>query len=170
MTTQELDHRVDVSRKMRICFHDDGLISQFEGYDRLDELDWLDYQERYGDIQRLDRDPRGRGDSTNRYKVSKQADVLVVFYLLPPTEVREISTGSAIRSIRTPTWANVEYYLARISRVHALVGGALLGAGPTRPAPLVGPVPPSPAQQHRRHPGRHDARGSTSAPWPGPST
>ena len=39
----------------------------------------------------------------------------MVFYLRCLPEVREISTGSAIRSIRTPTWANVEYYLARTS-------------------------------------------------------
>lgn len=29
--------------------------SQFEGYERLDELEWGEYRERYGDIQRLDR-------------------------------------------------------------------------------------------------------------------
>ena len=116
VTTQELDHWVDVSRKMRICFHDDGVISQFDGYDRLAELDWLDYQERYGDIQRLDRILESEGDSTNRYKVSKQADVLMIFYLLPPTEVREIfhRLGYTFDPDTDPR-ANVEYYLARTS-------------------------------------------------------
>ena len=116
VTTQELDHWVDVSRKMRICFHDDGVISQFDGYDRLAELDWLDYQERYGDIQRLDRILESEGDSTNRYKVSKQADVLMIFYLLPPTEVREIfhRLGYPFDPDTDPR-ANVEYYLARTS-------------------------------------------------------
>ena len=116
VTTQELDHWVDVSRKMRICFHDDGVISQFDGYDRLAELDWLDYQERYGDIQRLDRILESEGDSTNRYKVSKQADVLMIFYLLPPTEVRDIfhRLGYPFDPDTDPR-ANVEYYLARTS-------------------------------------------------------
>ena len=97
-----------------------GVISQFEGYDRLDELDWLDYQERYGDIQRLDRILEAEGDSTNRYKVSKQADVLMVFYLLPPDEFASYSTGSAIRSIRTPTPGERRVLPgAHVSRVHA---------------------------------------------------
>jgi alpha,alpha-trehalase len=116
LTARELDRWDDVSRKLRVCFHGDGIISQFEGYDSLEELDWLDYQERYGDIQRLDRILEAEGDSTNRYKVSKQADALMIFYLLSPVEVREIFRGlgypfDPAQDIR----ANVEYYLARTS-------------------------------------------------------
>jgi alpha,alpha-trehalase len=116
LTTHELDRWDDVSRKMRVCFHDDGVISQFEGYDRLEELDWLDYQERYGDIQRLDRILEAEGDSTNRYKLSKQADLLMIFYLLPAAEIREIfhRLGYPFDPDTDPR-ANVEYYLARTS-------------------------------------------------------
>ena len=39
---------------MFVPFHD-GVISQFEGYDKLAELDWDAYRNRYGNIQRLDR-------------------------------------------------------------------------------------------------------------------
>ena len=35
----------------------------------------------YGDIHRLDRILEAEGDTTNRYKLSKQADVLMLFYL-----------------------------------------------------------------------------------------
>ena len=49
LTPRELAHWDDVSRKMRICFHD-GVISQFEGYEHLEELDWDAYRGRYGDI------------------------------------------------------------------------------------------------------------------------
>jgi alpha,alpha-trehalase len=116
LTTDELDRWDDVSRRMRVCFHDDGVISQFDGYDRLEELDWLDYQERYGDIQRLDRILEAEGDSPNRYKVSKQADVLMIFYLLPPAEVRVIfhRLGYPFDPATDPR-ANVDYYLARTS-------------------------------------------------------
>ncbi len=116
LTTDELDRWDDVSRRMRVCFHDDGVISQFEGYDRLRELDWLDYQERYGDIQRLDGILEAEGDSTNHYKVSKQADVLMIFYLLSAVEVREIfhRLGYPFDSAKD-TRANVEYYLAHTS-------------------------------------------------------
>ncbi|MEJ2589516.1 MAG: hypothetical protein P8165_18420, partial [Deltaproteobacteria bacterium] len=52
---KETDQWDEISRKMRVVFHDDGIISQFEGYDQLEEFDWEGYSEKYGDIQRLDR-------------------------------------------------------------------------------------------------------------------
>ena len=71
-----------VSRKMRVVFHEDGVISQFEGYEELTELNWDVYRDRYGDISRLDRILEDEGDTPNAYKASKQADVLMLFYLL----------------------------------------------------------------------------------------
>ena len=71
----------DISRKMYVPFHGDGLISQFEGYEQLSELDWQHYHTRYGNIQRLDLILEAENDSTNCYKASKQADVLMLFYL-----------------------------------------------------------------------------------------
>ena len=46
------------------------------------------YRERYGNIQRLDRILRAEGDDPNRYKVSKQADVVMLFYLFSPSALR----------------------------------------------------------------------------------
>ncbi len=77
----ELDHWRDVSHKMRVCFHD-GVISQFEGYEHLAELDWDDYRTRYPDIARLDRILESEGLSANAYQVAKQPDVLMLHYLL----------------------------------------------------------------------------------------
>ena len=48
------------------------------------------YRQRYGDIQRLDRILEAEGDDVNRYKASKQADVLMLFYLLSSDELREV--------------------------------------------------------------------------------
>jgi alpha,alpha-trehalase len=116
LTTGEVERWDDVSRKLRVCFHGDGVIAQFEGYDRLQELDWLDYQERYGNIQRLDRILEEEGDSANRYKLSKQADVLMIFYLLSAAEVREIFHRLGYPfDPGADTRANVEYYMARTS-------------------------------------------------------
>jgi len=36
---EELERWQDITRKMRVVFHGDGIISQFEGYDKLDEFD-----------------------------------------------------------------------------------------------------------------------------------
>jgi trehalose/maltose hydrolase-like predicted phosphorylase len=79
---EELGRWEAVSRKIRIAFHHDGILSQFEGYEDLAELDWGRYRRQYDDISRLDRILEGEGDTTNAYKVSKQADVLMLLYLL----------------------------------------------------------------------------------------
>lgn len=110
----ELDRWHDITRKMSIPFHD-GVISQFEGYENLAELDWDAYRERYGDIQRLDWILEAEGDSVLRYKVSKQADVLMLFYLLSADELRELfdRLGYVLPPETIP--ATIDYYEARTS-------------------------------------------------------
>ena len=68
--------------QLRVPLHGDGIISQFDGYGGLEPFDWPGYQERYDNIQRLDRILEAEYDTPNRYQVSKQADVLMLFYLL----------------------------------------------------------------------------------------
>ncbi|WP_046471628.1 glycoside hydrolase family 65 protein [Allosalinactinospora lopnorensis] len=85
----EIDRFEDVSRRLRVPFHD-GVISQFDGYESLAELDWESYREAYGDIRRLDRILEAEADTCNRYKASKQADVLMLFFLLQSDELTEI--------------------------------------------------------------------------------
>lgn len=75
----------DITRRMRVDFHD-GVISQFTGYSGLAELDWA----RYGGVRRLDRALEADGDDVNRYKASKQADTLMLFYLLTADELLAI--------------------------------------------------------------------------------
>ena len=89
ISQEEIDRWVEVSTKMRVCFHD-GVISQFEGYEDLEELDWDRYRETYGDIHRLDRILEAEGDTPNRYKLSKQPDVMMLFYQLSPDELTDI--------------------------------------------------------------------------------
>src|SRR5262249_17277653 len=80
----------DMSRRMFVPFHGDGIISQFEGYDDLEELDWDAYRAKYENIQRLDRILRAEGDDPNRYKVTKQADTVMLFFLFSREDLREI--------------------------------------------------------------------------------
>jgi trehalose/maltose hydrolase-like predicted phosphorylase len=63
---EELDRWREISRKMRVVFHADGVLTQFEGYEGLREFDWEGYRDKYGDIQRLDRVLEAEGDSTDR--------------------------------------------------------------------------------------------------------
>ncbi|MFD9637274.1 putative PEP-binding protein, partial [Streptomyces violascens] len=65
-----------------------GVISQFEGYADLAELNWDRYRAHCPDIRRLDRILEAVGDSVNRYQASKQADALVLGYLFSPGELR----------------------------------------------------------------------------------
>ena len=90
ISEEELGLWQDMSRRMFVPFHDDGIISQFEGYDQLQELDWDRYRERYGNIQRLDRILRAEGDDPDRYKISKQADAVMLFYLFSPCALRGV--------------------------------------------------------------------------------
>jgi beta-phosphoglucomutase family hydrolase len=90
LSGQELARWEDITHRMLVPFHDDGIISQFEGYEELMELDWDAYRARYGNIQRLDLILEAENDSANRYKLSKQADVLMLFYLFSSEELGEL--------------------------------------------------------------------------------
>ena len=115
LTRQELQHWDDISHKMRLVFSADGIISQFEGYDKLQEFDWEAYRQKYHKIERLDRILEAEGDSPNRYKVSKQADVLMLFYLLSSDELKELfeRLGYSFDPDMIPR--NIDYYLRRTS-------------------------------------------------------
>ena len=110
----ELAHWDRVSRRMFVPFHD-GVISQFEGYGELAELDWDRYRETYGNIARLDRILEAEGDDINRYRASKQADALMLLYLMSSTELRELLDRLGYRFAPEQIPPMVDYYLARTS-------------------------------------------------------
>ncbi len=117
----ELAHWEQVSRRMYVPFHD-GVISQFEGYGDLAELDWDRLRRQYGNIQRLDRILEAENDDVNRYKASKQADVLMLLYLLSADELRELLDRLGYRLLPEQVPAMVDYYLARTSHGSTLSG------------------------------------------------
>ena len=101
--------------RMYVPFHGDGIISQFEGYDQLAELDWEGYRTRYGNIQRLDLILEAEQDSANRYKLSKQADVLMLFYLLSAEELGALFARLGYPFDAETIPRNVAYYDTRSS-------------------------------------------------------
>ncbi|MFF8594585.1 glycoside hydrolase family 65 protein [Streptomyces sp. NPDC015220] len=127
LDADELAKWEDVSRRLRVPFHR-GVISQFESYDTLAELDWNAYRTRYGTIRRLDRILEAEGDTVNRYKASKQADVLMLGYLFSPAELRALFRQLGY-DLDDDLWrGTVDYYLRRTSHgstlselVHGLV-------------------------------------------------
>jgi trehalose/maltose hydrolase-like predicted phosphorylase/beta-phosphoglucomutase-like phosphatase (HAD superfamily) len=110
----EIARWTDITSKMFVPFHD-GVISQFEGYEQLAELDWDAYRDRYEEIGRMDLILEAEGDSPNRYKVSKQADTLMLFYLLSAEELRELLAGLGYPLTPETILKTVDYYLARTS-------------------------------------------------------
>jgi alpha,alpha-trehalase len=115
VTRVEFDRWEDISRKMVVPFHGAGIISQFEGYGDLEELDWASYTARYGDIHRMDRILEAEGDSANRYQLSKQADVLMLFYLLSATELGQILERLGYELSSEAVSRTIDYYMARTS-------------------------------------------------------
>ena len=105
----------DMGRRMTVPFHGEGVISQFEGYEALEEFDWNGYRDKYGNIERLDRILEAEGDTPNRYKVSKQADVLMLFYLLGSDELRALFLQLGYKLDDETIRKTVEYYTARTS-------------------------------------------------------
>jgi beta-phosphoglucomutase family hydrolase len=112
---EELRRWDEVSRKLFIPFHGYGIISQFEGYDTLEEFDWDGYRGKYDNIQRLDRILEAEGDDVNRYQASKQADVLMLFYLFSAEELQELfeHMGHSFDTGLIPR--NIDYYMRRTS-------------------------------------------------------
>ena len=105
----------DMSRRMFVPFHDDGIISQFEGYEDLEELDWDAYRAKYGNIQRLDRILRAEGKDPNRYKVTKQADTVMLFFLFRDKELGEIFRRLGYGYSTDTARRNIAYYDRRTS-------------------------------------------------------
>lgn len=114
LTAEELEHWDHISRRMFVPFHD-GMISQFEGYAELKELDWTSYRKRYGDIHRLDRILEAENDDVNGYKASKQADALMLLYLLSSEELCALLTRLDYHFAPERIPEMVDYYLARTS-------------------------------------------------------
>ena len=114
---EEMERWKDIVSKMNVVISEDRIISQFAGYMELKELDWEAYRAKYKSIGRLDRLLKAEGDSPDRYKLSKQADSLMTYYLLSPGQVKHIlelmgyDVGDELELMEN----NYEYYVRRTS-------------------------------------------------------
>ena len=113
VTDEETAGWAHMGTAMYVPFHSDGIISQFEGYGELKELDWEHYRDRYGDIERLDLILEAEGDATNCYKLAKQADVLMLPYLLGHRGLVALLQRLHYGFTQKHLNRTIEYYLAR---------------------------------------------------------
>lgn len=109
----ELQRWEHIGSRLHVPWLPNGLLAQFEGYGDLAELDWDAYRARYDDIGRLDLILEAENDSTNRYQVTKQADVLMLFYLFSAEELTELMSGLGYAFDPATIPATVAHYLGR---------------------------------------------------------
>ena len=112
---EELERWRHIAERMVVPFVDGGIIEQFEGYSALEELDWDAYRRRYSNIERMDRILRAEDDTPDRYKVSKQADVNMLFYLFTADEVCDLLARLGYAFDADLIARNVAYYRPRTS-------------------------------------------------------
>lgn len=116
ITEQDLERWWDISRRMYVPFiADSQIIAQFDGYDKLQEFNWESYKAKYGEAMRLDRILESEGDNVNKYKASKQADVLMLFYLFSSEGLLEIFSQLGYEFAPASIPENIAYYEARTS-------------------------------------------------------
>ncbi|HET8879088.1 MAG TPA: glycosyl hydrolase family 65 protein, partial [Arthrobacter sp.] len=113
ITAAEISSWARLSRRMFVPFHGDGIISQFAGYGELRELDWARYRRSYRNIERLDLILEAEGDSPNHYRLAKQADVLMLFYVLGEDQLTAFLARLGYPVTPAQMAATVDFYLAR---------------------------------------------------------
>lgn len=115
VTEEELNKWKVIDEKLNLIISEEGIISQFDGYFNLKELNWDDYRNRYDDIHRMDRILKSEGHHPDDYKVAKQADTLMTFYNLNNDTVTGIINGLGYELPEDYISKNLDYYLQRTS-------------------------------------------------------
>ena len=114
ITEEDLGRWEKISRNLFVPFVEGGkIISQYEGFEELMELDWGHYHTEYGETLRLDRIMEKEGDDVNRYMATKQADVLMLFFLFSPEELAELLQRCGYNFKPSYLADNVAYYEKR---------------------------------------------------------
>lgn len=115
LTAATLGKMAEIKNKLALEINDEGIIAQFAGYFALKDLDWGHYQEKYGNIYRMDRILNAEGRSADAYKVAKQADSLMIYYNFPKAKVDGILQDLGYQLPTDYVEQNLNYYLARTS-------------------------------------------------------
>jgi trehalose/maltose hydrolase-like predicted phosphorylase len=114
LTDEEIRTWQDMSRKMFVPFHG-TVISQFEGYAELEDLDWGHYRATHSNIQRLDRILKAEGNDPDRYQLTKQADAVLLFFLFDDDELGELFERLGYHYSADLVRTTVDYYDQRTS-------------------------------------------------------
>jgi trehalose/maltose hydrolase-like predicted phosphorylase len=129
----ELKKWEEISNQLTLIVSENGIISQYDGYFELEELDWDYFRKKYGNVYRMDRLLKAEGKSADDFKVAKQADTLMTFYNLDKDAVDTILKKLGYNLPQNYLESNLNYYLQRTSH-----GSTLSRVVHTKLANLVG--------------------------------
>jgi len=115
LTDEEPARWREAAGRLAVATDRQGRLLAFEGYDELLELDWPAYRDDYGKIGRLDRILKAEGDSPDRYKLSKQPDLCMLFYTLGHDELRSTLGGLGYTMTEEEAARTIAYYRDRTS-------------------------------------------------------
>lgn len=118
LTSEELKLWDQVSRKMFVPLQENGIISQFEDYDKLQLFPW--HKNGFIDVERLDKVLQESGGYANQYQVSKQADVLLLFYLFSSEELKDLFDRLNYRFDPEMIPKNIAYYVPQTANYSTL--------------------------------------------------
>jgi beta-phosphoglucomutase family hydrolase len=115
ISDDELARWRDMAHKLKISLSAEGILEQFRGYFDLKELDWAYYRDKYENIHRMDRILKAEGKSPDSYKVAKQADTLMAFYVLSEQQIERVLENLGYDPPDDMLRRNFHYYLPRTS-------------------------------------------------------
>lgn len=118
LTRDEIADWDRVSRKMYVPLLENGIISQFEGYEDLDEFPRT--ADGSIDLVYLNDVLAKQGGWANQYQISKQADVLMLFYLFSSEELKELFDRLGYTFSPESIPANVAYYVQQTANSSTL--------------------------------------------------
>lgn len=127
LSDAEFAHWDQVSRKLRLEFHGDGILSQFAGFADLEPIDVAGYVREHPG-QRVDWALEQEGGSTDALQLTKQADVLMLLYLLPPKELCTLAARLGYELREDQLRRTAAYYLQRMTHESSLSRVVCAGA------------------------------------------
>ncbi|WP_161600811.1 glycoside hydrolase family 65 protein [Teichococcus oryzae] len=123
----ELRHWDHVSRRLRLVFDANGVLLPFDGFDRLEPFDADAFAEAHPG-ERPDLGLEKIGDDINRYQLAKQADTLMLPYLLSHGALEGVMERLGYRMDRAQWLRTARHDLDRMSHDSSLSELACAGA------------------------------------------
>ncbi|HEY9716539.1 MAG TPA: glycosyl hydrolase family 65 protein, partial [Trichormus sp.] len=123
ITSEEIELWEQISKRMYVPFMNDGIIAQFDGYEKLEEFPW--HVDNHPDMKQMGVALQKNGLVLNPYKLSKQPDVLMLFYVFSSDELGELFKQLGYRWSEKMIDQNIEYYMPRTANTSTLSRVAL---------------------------------------------